>query len=163
MALIDSLKNFYRDNVEDVNKLNDADSVLEVLRAKYGNYKGSNIEEYFKELVNNGISPGGGGGGFSTAEVTLAVADGYSLFGLTCYTGDEGGSIGIFVADGEFFDYIHVENDTSPKTFKLYYVGDSVSFVSYTIVTSATGDVTYDDTGRVTISGDCTITGYSDD
>lgn len=164
MALIESLKAFYKDNVENVDKLNDADSILEVLRAKYGNYKGSNIEEYFKELVNNGISPGGGGGGdFNTAEVTLVVADGWSSFGLNCYNGDKGGYIGIFGADGVFFYNIYVQNDTSQKTFKLYYVGDSVDVLAYTAVTSATGDVTYDDTNRVTISGDCTITGYSDD
>jgi hypothetical protein len=106
---------------------------------------------------------GGGGGDFNTAEVTIAVADGYSSFGLNCYSGDEGGYVGIFGEDDEFYNYCYVESDTSPKTFKLLYGGDSVDVLAFTIVTSVTGDVTYDDTGKVTISGDCTITGYSDD
>lgn len=59
MTITEALKEFYKDNVTDVNKLNDADSVLEVLRAKYGDYKGANIEEYFKELNANDITPGG--------------------------------------------------------------------------------------------------------
>ena len=70
MALIDSLKAFYKDSVEDINKLNDADSVLEVLRAKYGDYKGANIAEYIQELIENDITPGG-----STPTGTISITE----------------------------------------------------------------------------------------
>lgn len=62
MTIIEALKEFYKNSVEDINKLNDADSVLEVLRAKYGDYKGSNVAEFIQELIINGVSPESGGG-----------------------------------------------------------------------------------------------------
>ena len=122
------------------------------------NGEGIDVSEYAYADVN--VS---GGGDLSTAEVTLVVADGHSSFGLNCDSGDGGGYIGNFLTDGEFFEYSYVGSDTSPKTFKLVYVGDSINVTAYSVVTSATGAVTYEDSGIVTISGDCTITGYADD
>lgn len=82
MTIIEALKEFYKNSVEDINKLNDADSVLEVLRAKYGDYKGSNVAEFIQELIINGVSPGSGGGGGDLVYPTFEI-DG-QIYTITC-------------------------------------------------------------------------------
>lgn len=158
MALIESLKAFYKDNVENVDKLNDADSILEVLRAKYGNYKGSNIEEYFKELVNNGISPGGGGGGdLSTATMTIVNnrSDDLDMVSLS-------GSFAL--TDGEksaSFYEISVTKGTPVEASVILYKGKGAMFLDVnpsTINVTLDGDITSIGEGVYLVTGDCTLT-----
>ena len=171
MALIESLKAFYKDNVENVDKLNDADSILEVLRAKYGNYKGSNIEEYFKELVNNGISPGGGGGGGDYPTVTVNV-DAEKLY---CELGfqpeyDPLSETNIAVTalydTGTFYTYtfsLPSVDLNDGVTLEFLLIGDSFTLIpwadfSLPNAVSITGSATFDnETHSITVTGDCSI------
>lgn len=189
MALIESLKAFYKDNVEDINKLNDADSVLEVLRAKYGDYKGSNIEEYIKELVNNDITPSGstptgtititengegidvssyayadvnvsGGGDYKIFKVTVTPRAEGDQFGLDIYSNDDSLYEGMFVMSKGFGNSTPISEES--VTYDLICFGDSVHFVyPSNTVTNTSGDIEYDEENSYyTIFGDCTVTGW---
>ena len=153
MALIDSLKAFYKDSVEDINKLNDADSVLEVLRAKYGDYKGANVEEFFKELIANDVKPSSGGGSYDIPEFTFA-GDG-KLFSWSCNTTYD--ALASMIALSEYqtvFD--DISYSTSPVA--VIYANEAkptTLFQNATVMHDAGGD--YIDAGSVCYYPDGTI------
>ena len=107
------------------------------------------------------IGSGGGGGDYNVANVTV-VGDGGS-FSLESYTNDAGMYPCIFQTD-DGFNYSAYADDGVPATYKLVYTGESAVVYPYNVVKGVTGDVVYDsDTGSLTITGDCTVSGFSDD
>ena len=71
---------------------------------------------------------------------------------------------GIFDTGNGAFNYMVYVDYGASVTVKLLYSGDSVLLSPYNVVQSVTGDAVYDsDTGLITVTGDCTITGYMDD
>lgn len=103
-------------------------------------------EVYNKVTVN---VEGGGGGDFSTAEVTITNTAENSYIYLT---------YGAFVEDGELFTEYSVATGTSTATLVLY-KGSQLILISADSITSTTGDITGDLIDGFTITGDCTITG----
>lgn len=109
---------------------------------------------------------GGGGGDYNTAFVTVAEPEGeyHYSFSVELYANDFSAYPGIFVTDNGFESMASKGMLESQTTFKLIYLGDSCVVYPYNTVTGVSGDAVYDsDTGAVTITGDCTITGYTDD
>lgn len=125
------------------------------------------MADLFDIALARKLSGGGGGGSsdFSTAEVTLINKEGYSGFGL--YDPGYGefpyGYRCFYIKNGQIVTggpMIH----TDPETFTLYYIGDSLELSPDTAYESSTGAVTWNpDTYTLTITGDCTITGYISD
>lgn len=122
----------------------------------------------FDMLLANamGDSGGGGGGGseFKTAQVT--VASPYQNFDLNDYDNEQPpyGCSCFAVENGQIVAYRFSVWEEDSKTYTLYYLGDSVTLYVGTVYISSSGNVTYDeDTNSVTITGDCTVTGYIDD
>ena len=71
MTIVEALKKFYKGNAQNEEKLKEADSVLDAIRAKYGPYKGANVAEYISELINEGVTPSGG----STPTGTIIITE----------------------------------------------------------------------------------------
>ena len=114
--------------------------------------------------MDKAIAEGGGGGGgnFNVANVTVRTGED-QYFSVDA--GKEGGTAYTAIWETEDgFNTSAMLNDGGENTFQLWYHGDSVKVYPYNVVESVTGDAVYDsDTGAVTITGDCTITGYTDD
>ena len=112
-------------------------------------------------LANAMMGEGGGGGGgeFKTAQVTLKASGG-SYWVYPAYTEDNNMQCIFKLSDGfnETFG-----TDSTPVTGTLCWIGDSGILDAY-VVTDIEGDAIYDEeTRQVTVTGDCTITGYMDD
>lgn len=106
---------------------------------------------------------GGGGGDFNTAEVTVKGTNGENSFYLYIYNDDTGNFPAIFCTEDHFSDSAYT-TDGTPTTYTLMYTGDSVTITVGNAYTSSTGDVVYnEDDNTVTISGDCSITGWVED
>ena len=118
-----------------------------------------------KKTYTNGEwadAEGGGGGDFTTAEVTLIPYEG-SDFELYPVSDDEGRGTSIFLSDESFFNGASTKN-AEPLTVTLVYVGDSADLAISNTYVSSTGAVVYhEDTNTVTVSGDCSITGWYSD
>ena len=109
------------------------------------------------------ISSSGGSSDFSTAEVTI-IATPYSSFGLYEPQNDNFpyGYKGIFFNNEQqqFVSNSPYTEVNESTTYTLYYLGDSYECYPSNHYESSTGDVTYNsNTGVLTITGDCTITG----
>ena len=125
------------------------------------------MADLFDIALARKLSGGGGGGGgssdFSTAEVTLVATEGSSF---SLYEGSQGvapyGFKGFFLYNDQVIaGYAPIAEEGTPITFKLYYIGDSFVCQPDNQYTSSTGAVTYDsETGLLTITGDCTISGW---
>ena len=115
------------------------------------------------DVMNAAIAAGGGGGGdFNVANVTVRTGED-QFFSIEA--SKEGGIdyTAIWKTDGGF-NVSAMLNEGGEKIFKLWYHGDSVNVSPYNVVESVTGDAVYDSgTGLITVTGDCTITGYTDD
>lgn len=117
--------------------------------------------------IENAVASGGGGGGgdFSKAEVTLIPSRSGYQFGLydEGYYDEPWGFHCSYISNGQIvsgFPSINVEEET---TFTIYYVGESLPLLVSGIYVSSTGDVTYNsENNTLTITGDCSITGYID-
>ena len=106
---------------------------------------------------------GGGGGDFNTAEVTVKGLNGENIFYLDIYKDDTGNFPAIFCTEDHFSDSAYT-NDGTPTTYTLMYTGDSVTIAVGNAYASSTGDVVYnEDDNTVTISGDCSVTGWVED
>ena len=110
-------------------------------------------------------SGGGGSSDFSTAEVTISGYNG-SAFALEVIYEETFpfGYKGVFLYNNNQFSRDCFTEDETPITWTLYYIGDS--FVCYpgNTYVSSTGDVVYDENNNtLTITGDCTITGWISD
>ena len=122
------------------------------------------------ELVGEGLvaaiaAGGGGGGDYKTANVTIIGDNGGEKwsFELDAITDDSGNYSCVFEDNG-YFSLRLFTNDGDPVTTKIIYQGDSAVVSPYNHFVSATGDAVYDsETGYITITGDCTITGYEND
>ena len=113
------------------------------------------------------LSGGGGGGSdFSKAEVTIipleSAGSGFSLYDPE-YEEAPWGYHCCHVDNGHFF--AGSPNEVfEPTTFTIYWVGDSLTLQVSTKYVSSTGDVVYNsDDNTVTITGDCSVTGYVED
>lgn len=119
------------------------------------------------ELVSEGLvaaiaAGGGGGGDLNSAKVTL-VSDKHSAYEIYAEKNDNNNYTATFDLGDEFNYTFKVEADET-ATATIYYAGESVTISHYNKVTSVTGSAVYDsDTDTITISGDCTITGWMDD
>lgn len=116
------------------------------------------------DVMNKAIAEGGGGGGdFNVANVT--VRTGEDQFFAVEAIKDEGGNDYTSIWESEDgFNVSAMRSEGGETIFKLWYHGDSVDVAPYNVVESVTGDAVYDSgTGLITITGDCTITGYTDD
>lgn len=116
------------------------------------------------DRMNAAIAAGGGGGGdYKIANVTIVCnTEGYA-FDLYVEKEDSDYT-GIFDTGNGAFNYMVYVDYGASVTVKLLYSGDSVLLSPYNVVQSVTGDAVYDsDTGLITVTGDCTITGYMDD
>ena len=127
------------------------------------------MADLFDIALARKLSGGGGGGGgssdFSTAEVTLINKEGYIGFGLYDPGYDEApyGYHCCHIENGQIMPGGPVSIE-EPQTFTLYYLGDSLEIQPNNAYESSTGAVTWNpDTYTLTITGDCTITGYLDD
>ena len=115
------------------------------------------------DVMNAAIAAGGGGGGdLNSAKVTL-VSDKHSAYEIYAEENDNNNYAATFDLGDEFNYSFKVEADET-ATATIYYTGESVTISHYNKVTSVTGSAVYDsDTNTITISGDCTITGWTDD
>ena len=116
-----------------------------------------------------GNSGGGGGGSndFTTAEVTI-VPTGGSFFNLDLDTNEYYGYDAVFYSARGFEHFASPTKDESnlplTTTFTLYFTGNSIEVTPYNVVESCEGNASYDsETGKITITGNCTITGYTND
>lgn len=170
MTILDSLKKLNK--VEGVTD-ESANTILDALKALYAKKGGTNstsntIAEAIDEVST--VAGGGGGGGssdFSTAEVTL-IGQGGSSFGLYQeeYVSEPYGYTGIFAKSEKLTPdpIAHPLVEPDGTTYTLYYIGDSYICYPQNVYISSTGDVAYDEeTGLLTITGDCSITGMVDD
>lgn len=127
------------------------------------NGEGIDVSSYAYADVN--VS-GGGGGDFNTAEVTVKVSTEHegSQFGIYFSSSVEPpyGYAGMFMFSDSSFSYeLYTEGDDLTAT--LYYVGDSVDLILNNTFESCTGNAVFNpDTYKLTISGDCTVTGWTD-
>ena len=117
--------------------------------------------------LEQGVAEGGGGGGgdFNTAEVTLVKTE-HGDFGLYTCRNDANRNTSMFMfSDNSFDDGVFTYNgDGDTFTVTLVYVGDSADIVMENAYISSTGAVVYhEDTNTLTVSGDCSITGYTSD
>ena len=105
-----------------------------------------------------------GGGDFNTAEVTI-IGMNENYFSIYIQSDDETNRYSsIFCYSDDSYYYDLTTNDGAPVTATLIYKGDSATLVIGNVYVSSTGDVVYNEADNtVTISGDCTITGYNDD
>ena len=107
---------------------------------------------------------GGGCGNFKTATVNIVPRNGYS-FGLDIYSDDLGNYTATFAYEnngGITFGNSLFSGESMSTT--LIYAGDEVKVLPVSIVDSVEGNATYDsETYTLSITGDCTITGYYDD
>lgn len=121
-------------------------------------------------LINRAFNKNGGGGGgggvFKSANVTIIPSPGTgSDFGIydPGYSEKPWGFHCCFIQDGQIVGGCP---NTVPEetTFTLYYTGNSAEVYPSTRYESSTGAVTWNpETNILTITGDCTITGYIDD
>ena len=117
-------------------------------------------------LANAMMGEGGGGGGgssdFSTAQVTIKCPSGFTANALYSTRNDDGTWTCIFRYGDGFADNLYT-GDGEPVTGTLYWDTDSAVVDAY-VVTDIEGSAIYDaESRRLTITGDCTITGYVDD
>ena len=115
------------------------------------------------DVMNAAIAAGGGGGGdFNVANVT--VRTGEDQFFSVEVTKEWGNDYMSIWETENGFNVSAMLIEGGENIFKLWYHGDSVNVSPYNVVESVTGDAVYDSgTGLITITGDCTITGYTDD
>lgn len=110
------------------------------------------MADLFDIVVARKLSDGGGGGGgssdFSTATVTV-VNNLPDDIPVSIY--------GAFVVNGTLDYWTEFSNGTSQKQVALYLGGVNVFPDEYDNV-SVSGNATIDESGIVTITGDCTIT-----
>ena len=118
------------------------------------------------DVMNEAIEEGGGGGGgdYKTANVTIIGDNGGEAWSFSIYASqdDDGLALCAFDIDGNFA--LNLNTDGAPTTAKVVYTGEGALVYPYNVFGSATGDAVYDgDTNTITITGDCTITGYMND
>ena len=115
--------------------------------------------------LSGGSGGGGGSSDLSSAEVTLIPA----LENAQVSLYDPG-----FEEEPWGYHCFHIETGQlvaggptafgEPVTITLYYTGESLTLQVSTTYVSSTGDVVYNsDDNTVTITGDCSITGYVED
>lgn len=120
------------------------------------------MADLFDIAIARKLSSGGGGGGssdFSTAEVTITGDGGF----FSLYIADNAGQYSaIFkINDNLTFDSPEVADEASIKLM-LYYLGNEAICIPAGEVTSVIGDAVYDaENSTLTITGDCTIAGFS--
>lgn len=117
------------------------------------------------DVMNAAIAAGGGGGGdYKTANVTVTCSDAsYGIFSIEAVQDDHHNYTSFFDV-GDAFYYNAIADYGTPLAAKILYVGDSVIVRPYNNVANVTGDAVYDsETGYITITGDCAISGYTDD
>lgn len=125
------------------------------------------IIEMWNGCCSDGES-GGGGGDFKTAKVTIVPKESTDLFGLqSCYDETEEYNTSVFQFEFEgniVYSFGASRMGTALET-TLIYSGDSVDITPGTNkVTGVSGDAVYNsETNRITITGDCTITGWVDE
>ena len=146
MTIVEALKKFYKGNAQNEEKLREADSVLDAIRAKYGPYKGANVAEYIQNAIANGVNPesGGGGGDFSTAEVTITLESECQLF-IPCLYCD----VALVSGVAESGTYSVVLYKGMAFGIGRYQGGNEVTI-------TVTGDAEAD-AESVYVTGDCTI------
>ena len=113
-----------------------------------------------------GSGGGGGSSDFNKAEVTLIPKANYVSFGLydPCYSEQPWGYHCFFVSNGQIVAGGPAAYDPSGETFTVYFLGDSFSVEPNNAYESSSGEVSWNpDTNTLTITGDCTITGYVTD
>lgn len=123
------------------------------------------------DVMNEAIAEGGGGGGggdFSAAKVTIIPKESTDSFGLqSCYDATEeyNTSVFQFESDGNTVYSSGAGTIGTALETTLIYSGDSVDITPGTNkVTGVSGDAVYDsETNKITITGDCTITGWVDE
>ena len=118
------------------------------------------------ELVSEGLVKaieGGGGGGGDYPKFNVTVTGDGGTFYLYPSTNDDGYTC-VFLADSAFnINGVETPNGES-VTYSLLSFGDSATLIPGNIIKSVSGDAVYDsDTGYITVTGDCTISGYNDD
>lgn len=114
-------------------------------------------------LVTEIEGGGGGGGDFNVANVTVSTGED-QFFSVDAIKDDGGIDYTSIWESEDGFNTNAMLNDGEEKIFKLWYHGDSVNVYPNNVVESVTGDAVYDSgTNFITITGDCTITGYTDD
>ena len=121
------------------------------------------------DVMNKAIEEDGGGGGdFSTAKVTIVPKESAESFGImSCSdeSGDYNTSAFQFEYEGNTVYCSNAEAIGTALEAMLIYSGDSVDVIPAlgNNVDSVSGDAVYDsETKRITITGDCTITGWVD-
>ena len=122
----------------------------------------------FDMLLANamGESGGGGGGGssdFSTAQVTVTMAENeWESGGRVQFASEEAIDYrfrGMFLYDdGTFYNDSLTAEPNNPTTTKAIWVGDNVEVIPNNHIASVSGNaVITEDEGGIIISGDCTI------
>lgn len=120
MTIIEALKKFYEGNAYNEQELKEADNVLDVIRAKYGPYKGSNVAEYLQTAMANGITPGSGGGSSGGTVIPTFVVDDTDPYAMT------------YTCDVEFDDWIALiegspyKNADNEKIYPAYDSGTNI-------------------------------------
>lgn len=121
------------------------------------------------DVMNAAIAEGGGGGGsdFKTAKVTIVPKESTDSFGLqSCYDESEEYNTSAFQFEFEGNTVYSLGAGTHETALEttLIYSGDSVDVIPGNKVDSVSGDAVYDsETNKITITGDCTITGWFDE
>lgn len=112
--------------------------------------------------MNEAIAEGGGGGGdYPKFNVTL-TGDGGAFY-LYPSTNDDGYTC-VFLVDSAFNTNGVEAPSGESVTYSLLSFGDSAVLFPGNTIKSVSGDAVYDsDTGLITVTGDCTISGYMDD
>lgn len=124
-------------------------------------------ESLLAKAINGGGSSGGGGGGggdsdFKSVNVTLIPTHG-SDFGVydAGYSEEPWGYHCFHLLNGQIVAGAP-NGVTEETTITLYYIGDSLEVQPNNTYESSTGAVTWNpDTFTLTITGDCTITGWT--
>lgn len=121
------------------------------------------------DKMSEAIAEGGGGGGgnFKTATVNIVPrsgGDGYS-FGLDVLSDELGNYSATFVYERDGgIDFGRSPYSGEPMSTTLIYAGDEAKVLPANVVDSVEGNATYDsETYVISITGDCTITGYYED
>lgn len=132
---------------------------LELDTGKFYYYDGTE----WKEVPCCGSGGGGGGDGggdYKTANVTIIGDNNGEAWQFSIHASqDKGLYLCAFDINGNFSTNLYTIG--APITAKVVYTGESALVIPDNNFVSATGNAVYDsDTKRITITGDCTITGY---
>ena len=121
----------------------------------------------FDMLLQKGIMGEGGGGGwgssdFSTAQVTVTMAENeWESGGRVQFASDEETDYrfrGMFLYnDGTFYNDSQTAEPNNPTTTNAIWVGDNVEVVPNQHIASVSGNAVITEDGTIIISGDCTI------